>query len=174
MFAVGHDQVVRGRDHDAAKRSDDLCVPDHRLALLGIGKQFRQPGDRGDELDAHADERAAPPEEQPRHGSRIAGGERRERVEQDAPDEHAPPAEQVGQIPAEQAEDAARHGGHVEDDAHPVVDEGAARRHVQQLDERRAHDERQHQQHVGVEREADGRDNRDQPLQRGQTCGTRI
>src|SRR6185295_11679513 len=107
---------------------------------------------------------------QPHHRRRIARGERRERVEQDAPDEHPPPAEDVGEIPAEQAEDAARHGGHVEDDAHPIVDGGAVGRHVQQLDERRPHDERQHQQYVRIEREPDRGHDRDEPLQRRERC----
>ena len=43
-------------------------------------------------------------------------------------------------------------------------------RDAEQLRERRPHDERQHQQLVGVEREAERGDAADQPLQRRQSA----
>ena len=41
-----------------------LRVAEHRLPLLRIGEQFRQPRDGGDEFDADADERHGPEEQQ--------------------------------------------------------------------------------------------------------------
>ena len=56
---------------------------------------------------------------------------------------------------------------HVQQRADPVVDRrGCSARTPQQLRQRRPHDERQHQQLVGVEREAERGDRADQPLQR--------
>ena len=92
----------------------------HALALLRIGEQLREPRDRRDELDADADERAAAPEQQPSDRRGVAGGQRRKRVEQDAPHEHAAAAEQVGQVPAEQAEDAARDRRNIEQRSRPT------------------------------------------------------
>ena len=86
-------------------------------------------------------------------------------VEKNAPDEHAPPAEHVGEVAAEQSEDPARHCGQIEENARPVVDQRTGGRDVQQFAERRPHDERQHQQFVRIERESDRRDDDDQPLQ---------
>ena len=100
---------------------------------------------------------------------REAGGERRERVEQDAPDQHAPPAEAVGQVAAEQAEDAAGERRHVEQQAHPGVERRACpARTPSSSTQRRPHDQRQHQQLVDVEREAERGDDADQPLGGGQ------
>ena len=62
---------------------------------------------------------------------------------------------QVGQIAAEQPEDPARDGGNVEQVADPLVDQRAAGGTWSSSDERRPHDERQHQQLVGVERESE-------------------
>ena len=44
------------RDQQPADRRERLRVAEHFLALLRFGEQLRQPRDRGDELDAHADE----------------------------------------------------------------------------------------------------------------------
>jgi hypothetical protein len=93
-----------------------------------------------------------------------AGRERAESVEQDAPHEHAPPAEQIGEVTPEQPEDASSHGRHKLDVSDPFVDEGAVRRDAQQLGEPGPHDQRQHQQLVGVEEEADGGNDHDEPL----------
>ena len=173
VFSVRRDHVVGASDHEAAQRSQRLRVSDHRLTLFRVREELREPRDRRDELDAHAHERAAAPEQQPLHRRRVAGGERRERVEQDAPHEHTAASEQVGEVAAEQAEDPACDRRHIKEDADPVVDGRVARWHAQQRLERRAHDERQHQQHVRVEGEADGGDDADQPLQRCETglCG---
>ncbi len=92
-LGVGDDQVVHAGDHQAADRAERLRVADHAFAHLRVGKQLRQPRHRGHELHADADERAAAPEQQPFDGRRVAGRQRREGVEQDAPDEHAPAAE---------------------------------------------------------------------------------
>src|SRR5437867_1925452 len=81
--------------------------------MLGILEQLRHPRHRRHELHADADKRAAPPEQQPLYRRRIAGRECREGVQQDAPDEHPPAAEEVGEITPEQAEDASGHGRYV-------------------------------------------------------------
>ena len=113
IVSVGHDEIVGTGDHHATEQSEGLCVSDDALALNGIVEQLREPRDCGDELHAHADERAAAPEEQPVDRRRESGRERGERVDQDAPHEHARVAEEVGEVPADESEDAARDGGHV-------------------------------------------------------------
>jgi hypothetical protein len=102
------------------------------------------------------------------HRRRVAGGEAGDGVEQDAEDEHAAAPEDVGEVAAEQPEDAAGDGRPVEEVADPGVDGRVGRRDVQQLRQRGTHDERQHQQYVGVEREADGRGDADGPLDQRQ------
>src|SRR5262249_29710848 len=62
-------------------------------------------------------------------------------------------------------------GRHVEQRSDPRVHRRMRRRHVEQIDERRPHDERQHQQHVRVEGEPDGSGDADGPLQRRQARG---
>src|SRR6185436_8758072 len=116
----------------------------------------------------HADERRAAEEEQHRRRGRKAGGERREGVEQDAPHQHAPAAEDVGQVAAEQAEGAAGERRHPEEPAPPRDELRTARRHAQQLQHRGPRDERQHQQLVDVEGETEGGDEADQPLGAGE------
>ena len=154
----GHEQ--------AAERGEGLRVAEHLLAARRIGEQLRQPRRAGDELDADADEDDAAQRQQlPRAGDEG----RRERaagIEQDAPHQHPPPAEAIGQPAAEQAEGGAEDRRHVEEPAHPDVHLRAARLHAEQLGERRRPDQRQHQQLVGVEQEPDGRHRADQPLER--------
>ena len=117
---VGDGVVIRAGHHQAAERSERLRVADDRLAALRIGEELRQPRDRRDELDADADERADAPEEQLVDRGREAGGERREGVEQDAPGQHAPAPETIGQVAAEQPEDAAEDRRPVEQVARPT------------------------------------------------------
>ena len=136
-----------------------------RARAARVGKQLRQPGDRGDELDAHADERGASagPSSIDMFG-REAGEEGRERVEQDAPGEHAAAAEPVGQVAAERPKMPPAMAGTQNIRARHVLNSCAARAAMrQQLRQRRRQDQRQHQQLVDVEREADGGDDQDQP-----------
>ena len=72
---------------------EGLRVAEHRLAALRVGEELGQPGHRRHELDAHADERRAAEEQQHRERGGEPGGQGRERIEQDAPDQHAPAAE---------------------------------------------------------------------------------
>jgi hypothetical protein len=92
----------------------------------------------------------------------------RKGVQQDAPHQHAAAAQAVGKISAQQAEDAARHRGDVEQQAHPVIEVRRARLHLGDLHQGRPHDQRQDQQGVGIEREADGGHGADDPLHWGE------
>ena len=85
-------------------------------------------------------------------------------INQDAVGQHAPPAEPIGEIPAEQAENASRKRRDVEQPAHPHLKLRRAGRRACQLQQRRPDDERQHQDFVDVEGESDGGDGADQPL----------
>ena len=76
---------------------------------------------------------------------------------QDAPGQHAPAAEAIGEIAAEQPEDAAGKRRDVEQPPDPHLELRRARRGAGQLEQRRPDDQRQHQHLVDVEREADRR-----------------
>ena len=86
------------------------------------------------------------------------------RVEQDAPRQHAAAAEAIGEVAAEQAEDAAADRRHVEQQPDPVVDTRGCRARARRVRSAPADDQRQHQQLVGVEREADRGNDADEPL----------
>ncbi len=167
--AVGDHQVVRARGRDAAQRSQRLCVADNRLSLLRVREELRQPGDGGHEFHTDADERTAAPEEQLLDRGGIAGCQRAEGVEEDAPGEHSPPAEEIREVAAEQSENAASDGRYELDVADPLVDQRAVAGHAQELDQPRTHDQGQHQQRVRIVKKADGRDPDDEPLDEGQT-----
>ena len=161
-------QVVGARDQQPSDRREGLRPAQHRLAPLGVREQLGDPRHRGHELHRDAHEGGAAEEEQHLRRGGEAGGERRERVEQDAPHQHAAPPEEVGQVAAEQAEGPSRERRHPEQPADPGVELGAARRRAEQLQQRRPRDQRQHQQLVDVEGEAEGGDEADQPLGEGQ------
>ena len=161
-----------GRAHEqTAERREGLRPAEHPLPLLPIRKQFREPGHGRHELDAHADEHQATKEEQLWQRRGEAGGQRREGVEQDAEREHPPPAEQVGEIAADEAEHAAGDRGHEEERPGPLRVGGRAGheqwralgRHAAERREGRLDDQRQHQEFVDVEREPDRRDRADEP-----------
>ena len=156
--------AVDGRDEQSAERRKGLRVAKRRLAALGIGEQLRDPGDGGDELDADADEHEATKEEQHLDRRREPGQERGERIEKDAERQDAPAPEQIGQIPAEQTEDPAGERRNIEQPPDPHLVLGRSRRGADELQQRRPDDERQHQDLVDVEREADRGDRADQPL----------
>ncbi len=90
--------------------------------------------------------------------------ERRERIEQDAPDQHATAAEAIGEIPAKQAERAADNRGDPEEQPDPVIELGRSGPRAGQLADRRSDDERGHQDFVDVECETEGGNGADQPL----------
>ena len=174
-LAVRDDQIVGAGHHQAAERCERLRVADDALPLLQVGdEELRQPRDGRDELDAHTHERAAAPEKQRLDRSGESGKECRERVQQDAPHQHAAAAEQVGEVAAEEAEHAARDRGHIQQGADPFVDLQAVGGDAKQFRKRGPRDERQHQKLVGVEREAKGGDRANQPLQRGQSSRDRF
>ncbi len=132
-LGVSDDPVVRTCRHDPADRCERLRVSDDRFALFRIGEQLGQPRDGRDELDADADERAATPEQQPSDRGRKAGRQGRDRIQQNAPHEHPAAAEQVGQVAAEQSEDAPCHRGDVEQESDPLIHQRTRGRDVEQF-----------------------------------------
>jgi len=135
-LAIRDDQIVGAGHHEAAERGERLRIADDALPLLRLGEELRQPRDGRDELNAHAHERAAAPEKQPPDRRGVSGRERREGVQQDAPHQHAPAAEQVGEVPAQEPEHAARDRGHIQQGADPFVDGQAVRGDAKQFRER--------------------------------------
>ena len=134
-------------------------------------KKFRKPRHGGDELDANADKRqTSKRDELPNRGAEARGKDR-EGVEHDAPDEHAPASEPIGQIAAKQSKNAAGDRGDPEQHANPLVVRGRAWRGVDKFAQRRRDDERQHQHDVRVERETDRGDCADEPLNGRQPRG---
>ena len=166
-------QVVDAGDENAAHGTERLRVAEHTFPLLGIREQLGQPCDGGDEFHAHANEGRGPQEQQPVDVRRVTGRECRERVQQNAPRQNPPSSEPVGEIAAQQAEDAPEDGRDEKQNPDPVRIFGRARADVDQVGERRTDDQRQHQQFVGVERKPDRGDDADQPLGRRHGGGAR-
>ena len=96
------------------------------------------------ELDAHADKHQAAEEQEHAEARRETGCERGERVEQNTPGEHAASAETIGEITAEQTEDAARDGRHIEQNAEPSSELRRARLNAAEFEQGRPQDQRQH------------------------------
>src|SRR4029450_8370179 len=92
-----------------------------------------------------------------------------ERVEQDAPYEHAPSPEAIGEVAAEQAEGAAEDRRHPEEHPDPEIEIGHARLVAGELADGGPDDERGHQDFVDVEGEAESGNGADQPLQGSET-----
>jgi hypothetical protein len=122
----GRGDVGHG-DQDAADRRERLGVAEDLLALVGVLEQLGEPRHGGDELDADADEHRAAQHQQLLERGDEAGGERREGVEQDAEGQHPAPAQEVGEVAAEQAEHAADHRRDEEQRPCPADVLGAAR-----------------------------------------------
>src|SRR6188508_1706395 len=110
-MAVGDDQVVPARRHHTSQRSKCLRVTEDALALCGIAEELGQPGDGGDKFNADADEAATAPEQEPFDRRRVASRQGGKGVDEDAPHEDTTAAEQVGEVAADQPEDASRNGG---------------------------------------------------------------
>ena len=165
---VRHREPVRRRHEQTAERRERLRVAEHFLAPLRFREQLGEPGHRRHEFDAHADEHETPKDEQHLDRGREARYEGGDGVDQDAVGQHAPPSEAIGQIPAEQAEDTAGKRGDVEHPPDPHLILGRSRHRARQLQQGRTDNERQHQDFVDVEGEADRGNRADQPLDRRQ------
>jgi hypothetical protein len=100
-------EVVGARHHDAADRGEGLRPAEHGLAPARVGEELGEPGHCGTNSTDTPTNVVQRKKSSIRCRGREAGGERRERVEQDAPHQNAPAAEDVGQVAAEQAEGAA-------------------------------------------------------------------
>src|SRR5262249_2650540 len=88
---------------------------------------------------------------------------RRKCVDQNAPSEHSPPTQTVCQITAQQAEDSPGECWHEKQQAAPQG-EICCTGLESKLNQRRPQNQRQHQQFIRVEREADDLDDSDEPL----------
>ncbi|GBD37328.1 hypothetical protein HRbin36_02459 [bacterium HR36] len=154
-----HAQVISEGYQQTPDRGESLRVAKHRLALPGMGKELGEPGDRRHKLHAHPDKRCATQYQQHPRRSAETGSQRRKRIQQNAPDQHAPPTQQIRQIPSQKSENASRKGAAPHDIARPAQNRGVARGrvgvHVQQLGQGGAGDERHHEQLIDVESEAD-------------------
>ena len=73
-------------------------------------------------------------------------------------------SQQVRQIPAQKAQDATTDCWHIKHEVAPTSIFRTAKLQSSQLLERWAHDERQHEQHIGVKGEPDGSNDTDEPL----------
>ena len=166
--AVGHRDVIGAGDHEAADRRERLRVAEGLFTLPGVGEDLRDPRDGRHELDEHADVGRRAEEQQHPDVGGEARGHRGERVDQDAPHQHAAPAEAVGQVAADQPERAADQRRDPEEHADPEIEAGRARLGAGQLADRGSDDERRHEDFVDVEGEPEGGNGADQPLQGGQ------
>ena len=138
------------------------------LAALRIGKELGEPCHCRHELDADADEDETAQHEQHLDGRRKAGHECRERVNEDAVGQDAAASEAIGEVAANQPEDATGKGGDIEQASHPHLKLRGTWRGAGQFEQRRTYDQRQHQNFVDVEGEANRGDRADQPLNRRQ------
>ena len=68
---------------------ENACITEHPLALFGMREKLRQPGDGRDKLDADAHENKTPQHQQHHRRSRVAGSKGCERIDEDAPRQHA-------------------------------------------------------------------------------------
>ncbi len=175
--------VVGFRDEDASQRCGCQGPADHQLSCSFVLKQLRQPGDRGDHLDTHADERGASEQHQLPQVGAEGGSDRRERVRQDAGDHDGLPPQAVDQPAAEKSKDTSAQGGNPEKATGPNPDWGGRRRHSalqvrgflesefgqppggttvgvhhDEFPDRIGSDDREHQQLIGIEEEPDRRD----------------
>ena len=161
---VCHAKAVHRGHEQAANRRKRLRVAQHLLAPRRLGKELREPRHSRDELDADADEYQTAQEQQHLDARGKSGRERRAGVDQDAEGQDTPAAKQIGQVAAEQPEDAAGEGRDIKQAAHPHLELRRPGRGSCELDQRRPDNQRQHQNLVDVEREADRGHRADQPL----------
>ena len=136
-----------------------------------IGEELRQPGHGGDKLDAHPDEHEAAADQQHRQARGKPGRQGGEGIEENAESEDEAPAEQVGEVAPQEAEDAADERRNEEQRPRPAdVGRRAGneirhpfRAHAAERGERRLDDQWKHQQLIDIECEADCRDRADEP-----------
>ena len=165
---VGDAQPVDCRDHDAAERRKRLCVAKHFFAAHRVWEELRQPCDRRDELDAHADERR----------SSAASAAFRSTLRSPT---RTPTRRKSGCCTSARAGGRADRSGsrragrrcRPQTPGHktagqPTSGTAATWRRACQFEQRRPDDERQHEDFIDIERETDGGDRADHPLDRRQ------
>src|SRR4051794_6782108 len=107
-------QHVGAADQQPTERRKCLGKPEHPFAASRLGKQLSQPGDRGNKLDADANEHQASQEQQLREAGGISRGASGHRIKKDAEREDATTAETVREVTTEQAEDPTCESGNEE------------------------------------------------------------
>ena len=133
-----------GQAHEqTTERGKRLRPPERTLPLPRVGEQFGEPCHRGHEFHAYADEHEAAEEQQLRQRRGKPRRQRRQRVEQDAEREHPPPPQQVGEVAAQQTEDAAGDRGHEEQSPRPLRVFGRTRHEQRHARSRRASQRRE-------------------------------
>ena len=164
VLCVRHDPEVHGGDQHSTERSKQLCDAEPFFTLGFVRKDFCDPRDGRDKLNADADERAAPPKDErfERLTKRSCDG--RERVDQDSQRHHELASETIDKPSSQEAKHAAAKGAIPEQFAHPVWTPPDCSAEPEQLRDRRRSDQRRHQQLVGIEKKADTCDDDDQPL----------
>jgi hypothetical protein len=85
LGTVRHAPTIRICHQEAADRGKRLSVTQHFFPPFVVGKQFRQPRNRGDEFHAHTDENQATKEEQHPDAGGESRAKRRERIDENAP-----------------------------------------------------------------------------------------
>ena len=85
-------------------------------------------------------------------------------VKQNAPHQDAPAPQQIDQITAQQAEDAARNRRNIKENSHPLIENRGPGVRRQHFGERGPHDQRENQKRVRIERKTDGGHRTDQPF----------
>ncbi len=169
--AIGAGEIIRGGHQNAAQRRKRLRVTQHGFALLRIGEQFGQPRDGGHEFHADADEAERAPHQQRFDRRRESRGDRRQRIQKDAPDQHGTASEAVGKIAADESEESAREWRNPEKVSGPLRVPRRAEFDSSQVVQRGAEDQGTDQDRVNVEQETDGGHRADEPLHGPQTNG---
>jgi hypothetical protein len=152
------------RHHDPAERGEGLGDSEDALAPRRIGEQLGEPGHGRDELHADSHEGQAAQKEENRQGRGESGSPRRKRIEEDASREHGSPTEAIGEVSAEQSEDAAADRGQIEHQVPPQAELGRAELVAAESHDGGRQDERQHEQLVGVEGEPERGQDDDHPF----------
>ncbi len=165
----GDAPFVDAGDEEATEGGEGLGEAEDLFLLFFVREEFCEPCDGGDEFDADADEDAAAEGEEHGEAGGVTSGAGAEGVEEDAPCEDAAAAEAVGEPAAEEAEDTAGDGRDEEEEAGPFLVFRGADGELAEGEEGGLDDQRQHEEFVDVEREADAGDDADEPLSGSET-----
>src|SRR5215469_15399506 len=116
---MSNDPDVDASDKQTPNGGEGLRAAEHDLLALRIGEQFREPRDRGNELDENTDESGAAKKEERTKAGAQARGDRRKGVKENARGHDAFAAKAVNEPAAKQAEDATGESGEPKQTARP-------------------------------------------------------